>query len=69
MKNINMTINSNAITSIAPSTYAPPQAPAMPTTIAPKQTYSISFSAQFENEVECLKFATVLLNMTTGDAE
>lgn len=65
MKNINLNINTNAI----PPAY-PTQAPTIPNqALGYKQTYSISFSAQFENEAECLKFAAMLLNMATGDNE
>lgn len=62
-----MTINSNAITSLAAPAYAPPQQQGA--VIANKQTYSVSFSAQFDDEAKSLKFAAMLLNMTAGDNE
>lgn len=64
MKNISLNINPNAITSLPPPAY-----PAAPPFVSAKQTYSISFSIQFENEAECLSFANKLLNMANGDAE
>lgn len=64
MKNISLTINPNAITSIAPPTQP---YPAPPFVAQPKQIHSLSFSAQFETEAECLNFTNKLLGMVNGD--
>ena len=64
MKNVNMTISTYG------SGYAPapplPQQPATP--FAPGKIYSVSFSAQFDEEAEAIKFAAELLNKVSGDA-
>lgn len=57
MKNINMTINSNAIQSLAPP--PPPQFPAPAPLI---QEHSVSFSVRFDNEDEAIAFAKFALN-------
>lgn len=60
MKNVSMTINSNAITSLAP--------PPMPLTLATAfpvpqlSEYSVSFSVRFDNEDEAIAFAKFALN-------
>jgi len=59
MKNVSMTINSNAIQSLAPP--MPPAAyPAAPYPLT--QEYSVSFSVRFENEDEAIAFAKFVLN-------
>lgn len=57
MKNLNMTINSNAITSLSPPAayYPGPPSPLVP------QEYSVSFSARFETEDEAINFSKVML--------
>lgn len=61
MKNISLTINPNAITSLSP----PPAFPGPP---IPK-TISVTLSVQFDTEVESLKFTNNLLGFLAGDNE
>lgn len=52
MKNLNMTINSNAITTLGPPAYpAPPLNP----------EHSVSFSARFDNEDEAIAFVKAMI--------
>ncbi len=59
MKNVNMTINSNAIQSLAPPMPLS-QFPAPPPPLI--QEYSVSFSVRFDNEDDAIAFAKFALN-------
>jgi len=61
MKNISLTINPNSVTSLAPPPMpAPPfNQPAPP---MPKQVYSVSASAQFDDEDEALVFVNFIIS-------
>lgn len=62
MKNVSMTVNNISYN-------APTQAPAAPGFAAPSKVFTVSFSAQFDEEAEAIKFAAQLLNKVSGDAE
>ncbi len=58
MKNINMTINSNAIQSYTPPPPAPSQLPSMP---ALTPVYLVAFNVQFEKQDDAVTFAKIML--------
>lgn len=61
MKNVSLTVSNNS--------YMPPaQVPAAPGFAAPSKVYTVSFSAQFDDEAAAIKFAAELLNKVSGDA-
>ena len=65
MKNLSLTINPNAITSLAPPVYVPPFAPGSPPPAPapiPKQVHSVSIAAQFDEEDEAANFASYMLS-------
>lgn len=72
MKNVSLTITNtiapNYIPPVPPMQHAlAPPAPVGSPFIQPK-VYTVSFSAQFDEEAEAIKFAAELLNKVSGDA-
>lgn len=68
MKNVSLTITNT----IAPN-YTPPVPPMQqPAPVGSPfiqlKVYTVSFSAQFDEEAEAIKFAAELLNKVSGDA-
>jgi hypothetical protein len=60
MKNISITVNPNAITSLAPPMLQP-LAPGQQSYPTPKQVYSVSASIQFDDEVEAIAYSIDLI--------
>lgn len=63
MKNVSLTVTNNS--------HLPPAqiVPAAPGFATPSKVYTVSFSAQFDDEAAAIKFAAELLNKVSGDAE
>ena len=62
MKNVSLTVNSNPIVSLAPPPIQSPAfAPAQQSQQPQTRVYSVSFSAQFDTEIEAQEFAIMLL--------
>jgi hypothetical protein len=68
MKNVTLTVSPNPIYPVPPPMPAAPYPPTTPFSPS-SRVYSISFSAQFDDEANAMSFASRLLAMVNGDSE